>query len=206
MLNQAILLAAGESTRMGTPKSTLDWFGEPLVVAQVESLLKGGVDSVVVVVGATVSPLEHLLNGMPSVVLVVNRDFKTGKASSVRTGARLLDDRYDNVVLLAVDQPRPAWVVRRVLTCHIAAHALITSPRYKGHGGHPLVFSASLRSELENVTDEHEGVRAIMSRHAHAVNNIKFTSPIVRVDLNTPEEYRTALATYPSLSDEPAGC
>ena len=205
MLNQAILLAAGESTRMGTPKSTLDWFGRPLVVAQVESLLQAGVDSVVVVVGATVSPLENLLNEMPSVVLVVNRDFKTGKASSVRTGARSLDGRCDNVVLLAVDQPRPAWVVRRALTCHIAARARITSPRYKGHGGHPLVFSASLRSELENVTDELAGVRAIMSRHAHAVNNIKFTSPIVRIDLNTPEEYRTALATYPSLSDEPAG-
>lgn len=205
VLTQAILLAAGESTRMGTPKSTLDWFGKPLVVAQVESLLQAGVDSVVVVVGATVTPLERLLSGMPSVTLAENRDFKTGKASSVRTGAHSLDDRCDNVVLLAVDQPRPAWVVQRVLTCHAAARALITSPRYEGHGGHPLVFSASLRSELENVTDELEGVRAIMSRHAHAVNNIKFTSPIVRIDLNTSEEYRTALATYPSLSDEPAG-
>lgn len=205
MLTQAILLAAGESTRMGTPKSTLDWFGKPLVVAQVESLLQAGVDSVVVVVGATVSPLENLLSEMPSVVLVVNHDFKTGKASSVRTGARSLDGRCDNVVLLAVDQPRPAWVISNVLSCHVKANALITSPRYKGHGGHPLVFSASLRSELENVTDELEGVRAIMSRHAHEVNNVEFTSPIVRIDLNTPEEYRTALATYPSLSDEPAG-
>ena len=190
---------------MGTPKSTLDWFGKPLVAAQVESLLQGGVDSIIVVIGATVSPLEHLLGSMQFVELVENRDFKTGKASSVRAGAMALDDRCDNVMLLAVDQPRPAWVIGRVLSCHDKANALITSPRYEGHGGHPLVFSASLRSELENVTDELEGVRAIMSRHAHAVNNIKFTSPIVRIDLNTPEEYRTALATYPSLSDEPPG-
>ena len=189
---------------MGTPKPTLDWFGKPLVVAQVESLVQGGVDAVVVVVGATVSPLEHLLAGMPSVQLIKNPDYETGKASSVRVGARALDDRCDNVVLLAVDQPRPAWVVKRVLSCHDMAGALITSPRYEGHGGHPLVFSAALRTELENVTDELEGVRAIISRHAHEVNQVEFASPVVRVDLNTPADYQSAVATYPTFADEPA--
>ena len=189
---------------MGTPKSTLDWFGKPLVVAQVESLLQGGVDSVVVVVGATVAPLEQLQGEMPFVGLVKNRDSMTGKASSVRAGALALDTRCDNVMLLAVDQPRPAWVVRRVLSCHITAAALITSPRYEGHGGHPLVFSAALRTELENVTDELEGVRAIMSRHAQEVNQVEFASPVVRIDLNTPADYRSALTTYPSMADEPA--
>lgn len=189
---------------MGTPKPMLDWFGKPLIVAQVESLFQGGVDAVVVVVGATVTPLEHLLAGMPSVQLIENPDFKTGKASSVRVGARALDDRCDNVVLLAVDQPRPAWVVKRVLSCHYRAHALVTSPRYEGHGGHPLVFSSALRSELENVTDELQGVRAIMSKHAHEVNQVQFKSPIIRFDLNTPSDYRSALATYPSIADEPA--
>ena len=204
MLTQAILLAAGESTRIGTPKSTLDWFGKPLVVAQVESLLQGGVDSVVVVVGATVAPLEHLLGELPFVELVENRDFKTGKASSVRAGALALDGPCDNVMLLAVDQPRPAWVIRRVLSCHDMAGALITSPRYEGHGGHPMVFSAEFRTELENVTDELEGVRAIMSRHAQEVNQVEFASPVVRIDLNTPADYRSALTTYPSMADEPA--
>ena len=189
---------------MGTPKSTLDWFGKPLVVAQIESLLQGGVDSVSVVVGATVAPLEHLLGEMPFVELVENRDFKTGKASSVRAGALALDSRCDNIMLLAVDQPRPAWVIRRVLSCHNAAAALITSPRYEGHGGHPLVFSAEVRTELENVTDELEGVRAIMSRHAQEVNQVEFASPVVRVDLNTPADYRSALTTYPTFAGEPA--
>lgn len=189
---------------MSTPKSLLDWFGKPLVVAQVESLIDAGIDSVVVVAGAVVSPLQRLSDGMPSVHVVVNRDYKSGKASSVRTGARALDPQCDNIVLLAVDQPRPPWVIRRVLSRHVSAGALITSPRFQGHGGHPIVFSAALRHELESVSDELEGVRDIISRHPHGVNGVEFDSPIVRVDLNTPEDYQTALETYASMVDEPS--
>lgn len=189
---------------MGAPKSLLDWFGKPLAVAQVESLLDAGVNSVVVVAGAVVTPLARLFDAMPSVKVVVNHDFKTGKASSVRVGALALDDRCNDIVLLAVDQPRPAWVIRRVLSSHAEARALITSPRYDGHGGHPLVFSGALRSELETVKDEREGVRDILSRHAREVNRVEFNSPIVRLDLNAPSDYQAALATYPSLSREPS--
>ena len=187
---------------MSTPKSLLDWFGKPLVVAQVESLAAAGIDSVVVVAGAVVSPLQRLLDEMPSVQVVVNRDYKSGKASSVRTGARALASLSNDIVLLAVDQPRPPWVIRRVLSRHVGASALITSPRFQGHGGHPLVFSAALRPELENVSDELEGVRDIMSRHSHEVNGVEFSSPIVRVDLNTPADYQAALETYASMVDE----
>ena len=74
--------------------------------------------------------------------------------------------------------------------------ALITSPRYEGRGGHPLLFSATLRGELESITDEGQGVREVFDVHRGEVNEVMFDDPIVRLDLNTPEEYEAARAKY----------
>ena len=101
-----------------------------------------------------------------------------------------------DLLLLAVDQPRPAWVVKRVIESHVDNDSLITSPRYEGRGGHPLLFSATLRGELESITDEGQGVREVFDVHRGEVNEVMFDDPIVRLDLNTPEEYESARAKY----------
>lgn len=183
-------------------KPLLIWFGQSLVEYQVASLLEGGVDSVIVVTGARADRLRPLMDGMELIKVVHNPDYATGKASSVRVGAASLSNECDAVMLLAVDQPRPAWVVKKVLDSHRSTNALITSPKYSGHGGHPLVFSASLIGELKSVSDEHEGVRELMSRHAEEVNNVQFDSSIVRLDLNTPEDYVAALNSYRTLASD----
>ena len=189
---------------MGTPKPLLDWFGKPLVLAQVDSLLEAGVDRVVVVTGASDCHVAPLLVDKANVVARYNPDFVSGKASSVRVGASAIEDGMAAIVLLAVDQPRPTWVIKHVLASHQASGALITSPRYAGHGGHPLVFSGALKSELGSVTDEREGVREIMARYRGEINEVGFDSPIVRVDLNTPDDYVTAQSGYVALSAAPA--
>ena len=79
----------------------------------------------------------------------------------------------------------------------------MTSPRYSGHGGHPLFFDASLHRELSEISEEREGVREIMKRYDKEMNRVYFANPIVRFDLNTPDDYQTALSTYPSLAARP---
>ena len=184
---------------MGRSKSTLDWFGVPLVVAQVESLLAGGVDEVVVVTGMSDREVRPLIEGAPHARRVHNPDFAQGKTTSVRAGVAALGDDVDTVVLLAVDQPRPSWVVRLVLDSHLASGALLTSPRFEGHGGHPLAFSAELFPELAAVTEERQGIREVLRRHEHEVNRVEFETAVVRLDLNTPEAYEAALSGYQSL-------
>ena len=201
MLTQAILLAAGESSRMGTPKSMLDWFGMPLISYQISSLLNGGCDSVVVVTGASESLMKPILDGMASVTAVHNPHYRNGKASSVRVGAAAIAGECDAIVLLAVDQPRPAWVIKRVLESHYENDAIITSPRHSGHGGHPLVFSAALKDALTSVTEAGQGVRDVILEHADVVNEVHFESSVVRIDLNTPQGYLNALEDYPLVAD-----
>ena len=250
----AILLAAGESTRMGSPKPLLPWSGATLVERQVEALLEAGVDAVCVVTGhrgddvaAAVSqafppgassqfnsPLPPRASGQfksplppgdgcppqvgagegrrkelspgrqsgkarPAgrVFTVHNPDYRLGKTTSIKAGLAALPEDVDTIVILAVDQPRPADVTRRVLELHVEAGKPISSPRYQGHGGHPLVFSAALRPELAAISEEKAGLREVMRRHAHEINWAPFDDPVVRLDLNTPEAYEAALKSFP---------
>ena len=195
-----VLLAAGESSRMGSPKPLLPWRGTTMVEYQMNSLLQGGCDRVIVVTGRYDAEMAPLLKDRQGVARAYNPKYPEGKATSVRAGIWEVPDGIDSIVLLAVDQPRPAWVIERVLKIHTEFGAEVTSPGYDGHGGHPLVFDSSLRAELAAVTDDDEGVRAIFKRPDLNHHRVKFDSAIVRLDINTPEAYETALASYADLA------
>ncbi len=202
---EAILLAAGESSRMGTPKPLLPWFGKTMVEAQIENLLDGGADRVIVVTGARGDEVENAIHKTDSVTVVDNPHYLDGKTTTIRAGLGMVSDDCSAILLLAVDQPRPNWVVRRIVDSHLTNNAIVTSPRYQGHGGHPLAFHPDLLPELREISEEREGVREVMRRHEAEMNGVRFDSPIVRIDLNTPEDYERALEVYPTLSANSPG-
>ena len=204
MKTAAILLAAGESTRAGTPKPLLPWFGATLVERQVEALLRAGVSDVFVVTGHRADNVRAHLRGEP-VHPVFNSRYRDGRATSVRAGLAALPPDTQAVVLLGVDQPRPVWLRRRVLEAHAAKRALITCPRYAGRGGQPIVLDASLAGELETISDERQGVRQVVRAHAEQVNWVEVDTPLARLDLNTPEAYREACRTFPDPRREAEG-
>ena len=194
-LISAILIAAGESTRMGSLKPLLRWHGMTLVEYQTSSLVTAGVAEVVVVLGERHRLVEPYVTG-PGVRAVVNQDFRLGKTMSIRAGLQSIDPASQAVLLLAVDQPRPVTVISTVIDAHLASNALITSPRYQGRGGHPLVFARMLMPELQLITEEGEGIRQVIRAHGTEVNVVEIDDPIVTVDLNTPEDYEQAKARF----------
>ncbi|MGE0543098.1 MAG: NTP transferase domain-containing protein [Dehalococcoidia bacterium] len=190
---RAILFAAGESRRMGEPKPLLPWYGEPLVVYQVRQLREAGAVEVVVVVGheaAVVGPIAEAAGGR----VVENALYRSGRASSVRAGALALPDDTLAVVTLNVDQPRPVVLVRRVIEAHLASGALITTPEEGGRRGHPVIFAGSLLPELRTVSEQGEGLRAVVRGHAGRRFLAPIDDPIIHLEFNTPEEYAAALA------------
>lgn len=195
-----IILAAGESSRMGSPKGLLEWRGTTLLEYQMNSLLQGGCDKVVVVTGKYDTEMAPLLKDRPGIIRAYNPKYLEGKTTSIKAGVLELPDDIHSIVLLAVDQPRPAWVIEKVLKLHTDFGADVTSPGFDGHGGHPLVFDAQLRSDLMNITEEGEGVRAIFRKPDLDHHRVKFDSAIVRLDINTPEAYENALASYTELA------
>jgi molybdenum cofactor cytidylyltransferase len=186
-----LLLAAGESTRMGRSKPLLDWDGGKLIEYQIRELLAGGVDEVIVVLGHRADEVRPLVEGSGA-RWVLNSAYREGRAGSIRTGASAVPDNAVAVVVLNVDQPRSRSIVRAVLDGHLATGNVITTPAYAGRHGHPAVFAGELLPELRSVDEASEGLRAVNRRHADRRSEVAIDDPSVLLDLNLPTDYESA--------------
>jgi molybdenum cofactor cytidylyltransferase len=185
----AILLAAGESTRMGSPKPLLPWGDETLVEYDIRQLREAGADDVVVVVGHATEGITSLAKAAGARVMF-NASYRTGRATSLAAGAHAIRSA-DLIVVANVDQPRPAAIIRSLLAEH---EGPITVPTHNGQRGHPVVVEGALLTELRAVNDATQGLRAVVERHH--VHEVSFHSPLVLLDLNTREDYEGAVKTY----------
>ncbi len=190
----AILLAAGESSRMGRSKALLPWQGVSLLEHQITALRSAGVDSVVVVLGHQADKLKPVLKGVDGVTWQINPDYLQGKTTSIKVGVRSLGpNKPDALLLLNVDQPRSAETIRHLLQEHHSRKNLITIPEYRGKGGHPIVLDSALLEELLSINEETLGIKAVVQRNQGLTRRLEMGTPEVLWDLNTPEEYQAAL-------------
>ena len=193
----AILLAAGESSRMGQLKALLPWQGRTLLEHQVSALRVGGVERVVVVLGHRSDDLRPLVESSQVATWVINPDYLQGKTTSIKAGLSSLDpDAVSEILLLNVDQPRSAPDIAHILHTHRANGYAVTVPTYGGKGGHPIVLSAGLLGELLEIDEESQGIKAVVRRRPEAVIRIPLDNPEILLDLNTPEQYREAVQTF----------
>jgi molybdenum cofactor cytidylyltransferase len=187
----ALLLAAGESTRMGRPKQLLEWDGSTLIDYQIRELLAGGVDEVIAVLGHRADDVRPFAESAGA-RCVFNEGYRAGRAGSIRTGASAVAENALAIVVLNVDQPRGRDVVRAVLNGHRSSDNLITTPAYGGRHGHPAVFAGALLPELRGVDEISEGLRAVNHRHANQRGEVAIDDATVLLDLNVPADYESA--------------
>ena len=144
------------------------------------------ITEVIVVTGHEPERITEIVAVQPVARAAHNAAYKTGKVSSIVTGARAASPDATAIMLLAVDQPRSAEVLRTVITA--SGGALITVPMHGGRRGHPVVFDASLRRELLAIGEGTMGIRAVIQRHAAEVRQVEVATDEVLIDLNTPED------------------
>ncbi len=191
----AILLAAGESRRMGQLKALLPWQGSTLLKHQVNALLEGGADHVVVVVGHRAPELEAKLQGMDLVSCALNPDYLQGKTTSLKAGLRAAQVLQPGLILiLNVDQPRRPETIKDLLQHHLAGDSLITIPTFNGKGGHPIAIASELFPEVGNIEEGSEGLKAVTRRHEKSTVRVDLGAPEILWDLNTPEDYQAAIS------------
>jgi len=190
-----LLLAAGLSVRMGTPKPLLPWCDSTLIEYQVAQLRAAGAGEIIVVLGHEAGVVEPYAERVGARV-VLNPDYREGRANSLRAGAGAVQASCDALVVLNVDQPRPSEIIAGLLEQHQARQDLITVPIYRGQRGHPLVLDASLLQELRNVQENTQGLRAVIARNQSNVGERAFDSSLVLLDINTPADYKAAKRTY----------
>lgn len=152
-----LVLAAGESRRMGQPKQLLDLAGRPLVVHAVERALAAAVDGVVVVIGSHASEVELALRGYP-VYRVFNPHFAQGQGASLAAGIRALPSTVDAVVVILGDVPAiSSEAIGAVAARWRETHAPAVMARYDERRGHPVVFDRSVFFELASLEGDTGG-------------------------------------------------
>ena len=191
----ALILAAGESRRLGRPKQLLDLGGKAVVAHVVEHAQASGVDGIVVVIGSHASEVELELRGYP-VYRVFNPQFAEGQGASLAAGMRSIPSTVDAVVVLLGDMPgisteSIAAVVRRWRETH--APAVVAT--YGDERRHPVLFDRSVFFDLASLESD-VGGRELL----RALGEMVETVPIeggVPSDIDTEEDWERLQRDWP---------
>lgn len=194
-----ILLAAGISRRMGTPKPLLSWQGEPLVCRMARTLRDGGVERVVVVVGPddTGSAIIRAITGISNVGFIVNPIPERGMLSSTQAG---MQEAVRNLpktqawLVSPCDMPllNPEHVAAVLAAWDGDARSII-APTYNGKRGHPTLFSNSWTTEILVMDSAQVGLNTLLAAHPTAVREVSMADAAIVYDADTPAEWQALL-------------
>jgi molybdenum cofactor cytidylyltransferase len=187
-----IILAAGRSTRMGTPKALLlapD--GLTFVARLIRTLIRGGIDAPLVVGRSDDAALQSEVESAGA-RLVINPDAdEGGQLSSLLAGLRKADrPGVRGLMVIPVDAPMvmPDTVARLIAVFSDTSGGIIRA-RYQGRNGHPVIFSRSLFDELRHASPD-AGAKAVLRAHQDDIINVDVDDPGVVADIDTPADYR----------------
>jgi len=187
----AIVLAAGTSSRMGSPKPLLMVGGRTLLEHVLETVRDAHVDDIVVVLGHEASRVRSQVS-FDGARSVVNPAYADGMSSSIRAGVQAADARSDGFLIVLGDQPfvDPA-TIDALMARRNGSNAKILIPTYEGRRGNPVLLDRSLSEEVHSITGD-QGCRAIFGRHTQGILEVPVDDPGILVDLDTPEQIARA--------------
>jgi molybdenum cofactor cytidylyltransferase len=187
----AVVLSAGESSRMGEPKALLRIDGETFIERIVAALKQSGLERIIVVLGFNADELRQKIAHLP-VEIVVNPNYKQGQLSSLQAAIRHLesDSSCDGMLVHLVDHPYiDPQLVAVMLRRFNETKKVIVVPRHQGKRGHPVLLARALFGELLNAPMA-EGAKAVVNAHRDETLEIDTEDVGITLDIDTPELYR----------------
>lgn len=195
----AVVLAAGDSTRLGVPKQLIEFRGTSLVRAAAIAAGDAGASVVIVVLGAAAPSIAPALEGLPLVTTISNDRWRDGLASSLATGIRevlRLDARCDGVLITMADQPLVnSESLRRVLNAFDSQTRLVAA-EYSGTIGVPAVIGREHLDALLLLEGD-AGAGRWLRGLGDAVRRIPL--PEAALDIDTAEDLALLAALRPAL-------
>ena len=204
----AIVLAAGNSTRMGSPKAILDVpSGLSFVGAIAHALAIAGVTDIVIVTGRDHDRVrEALARDAPPVAprLVRNADPSRGQLSSLWAGMdAVVTPQTEALLMTLVDVPLVAPVtIRRVIAEWARTRAPIVRPAIGDRHGHPVIFDRLLFDELRAAPLD-AGAKVVVRAHEAAIVNVPVDDEGALIDVDTPAEYERLRGMPPGADRRP---
>jgi molybdenum cofactor cytidylyltransferase len=185
-----LILAAGESSRMGIPKATLTWRGRTFLESIVKTLREGGLERMVVVLGHQAEDIQRQVEIEPAQV-VINPDYRSGQTSSLQVGLRaLMADEPEAILVCLVDHPAVSGeTVRRIVAAFRQCGASVVVPTYHARRGHPVLIGRQVFNELLALSCN-AGADSVVRKYRPQTQIVEVEDEGVVIDVDDPESYR----------------
>ena len=178
-----VILAAGSSRRLGRPKQLLELEGKPLLQHAIDAAGAAVVGEIVVVLGHMADEIAAAIT-LPRIArFVVNQDYATGQASSLRGGLCALGPQIDRVLILLGDQPR---ITVEAIHAVAAGRGPISRIRYRETPGHPVAFDRELWERLMTIEGD-QGARDLIAAHPGLIHDVALDAPFP-MDIDTDDD------------------
>jgi molybdenum cofactor cytidylyltransferase len=189
-----LVLAAGKSERMGSPKPLLPLGGKTFLERVVDSLEAAPLAGYHIVLGHQAPLIIQRLPRFREKV-ILNPEYERGQLSSLTAGLQALDwNSLDGILLCLIDHPLLSPdLIRTLVETFSIRPAPIIIPVCRGKRGHPVIFARSLFAELMQAPPE-QGAVAVVCRHQQEILHLEVEDEGILMDVDTPEEYENLLA------------
>lgn len=188
----AIILAAGQSKRMGQPKMLLPWGKLTVIEHVIATFLDAGIEDIFVVIGGAGEQVKQVIERYP-VQQIHNSSYDVEEMlSSLQRGLRTLPNRVEATLVGLGDQPQvEERTVRLVCDAYRESKAQLIVPSYQMRRGHPWLVARPLWDEIFALKPS-ESPRDFLNRHASEIHYVEATTASILADLDTPDDYRKA--------------
>ncbi|MCB0209855.1 MAG: nucleotidyltransferase family protein [Anaerolineae bacterium] len=182
----AVILAAGGSSRFGSPKQLALWHGKTFIEHIVDVALASVAHPVIVVLGAEREQSQKLLKDKP-VEIVMNDCWDEGQSTSLQAGLAALSPEISSALFLLVDLPAVTPdIIDAIIERYRHTRAPLVWPEFEGKRGNPVLFDRSLFAELHQISGDTGGKPVLMAHKAQA-ERVNVTNPGIIQDFDHPE-------------------
>jgi CTP:molybdopterin cytidylyltransferase MocA len=186
-----LILAGGESRRMGFPKALLEFGGETFLDRLIRTFA-AHCAPVVAVLGAEAERVRAGLRLVDRASIVVNSDYLRGQLSSMQCGLRDVPEHAAGVLFTLVDHPDVRDTTIRKL---LGSRAPVAMPRFNGRRGHPIWFSRALVPEFLALSPD-STAKIVLERHSHEIDYVEVDDPGILDNVDDPDAYRRFLREH----------
>ena len=184
----AILLAAGQSKRMyGENKLAKKIQGIPLIKLSVKNILASSIDELIVVLGYQKEIIEKLIDKNKKIKFVFNKDFKSGMASSIKTGINHLSEKTEAFFICLGDMPMVNKDIFNLLIKSKNNREIIV-PTYNGQQCNPVLFSKSMKKQIMTIEGD-VGAKKILQLNKDKILDIKTNDLSIMKNYNSQNDF-----------------
>jgi len=194
----AVILAAGESRRMGEPKLLLPFAEKTIIETVIQTVMRSDIKHIIVVLGSEKDKIRNKISDYP-VIITENQEYQKGMLSSIQCGLGALPDDTDAIMILLGDQPMVTGpVIDQLADTYRHTDKGILIAVHKGKRGHPIIINTKYKTDIKQLGSENS-MHDFTKKFAPEILEVETGTTEILRDIDTPEDYHKEL-TYRRLS------